>query len=527
MSFGHFQMSDLPHDEQVVPTEPQSAETPEIDSRVTIHVTTDEHLVNDQAADALGGVDNLYVRGHQLVRIIPGTPINGRPTAPLISPVGPELREMLCQQIKFIAKERRTGESYSIHPPHWCVDGVANRKHWPKVKPLTGLVTCPVMRSDGSILCKPGYDPQSQLYLSYSDQPIALPHVLTQQDAMDAANMLLDLVHDFPFASDADKASFLACALTPFARPAFSGPVPMFVIDANMAGTGKSMLADIAGTLASGEAIPRMVLPRGDDEMRKQITSIVIRGDSITLIDNVATTVNYPSLDAALTSTTWKDRLLGSSKAISLPITTVWIMTGNNVAVAGDTIRRVCRCRLESYVENPQDRETFKIPFLMQHLNNNLPKYQKAILTILGAYDSAGRPPMPMRPWGSFEGWSNLVRGAVIFAGLPDPADTIDDLREDSTGSNLPIRELIRLWTKFDQSGRGITAAQMLVNAQSDSELRDVLCELCGHSPEKLPTAGSLGSKLARFKGCVVGQQRLESRKVSGTQFWSILNLRS
>ncbi len=57
-------------------------------------------------------------------------------------------------------------------------------------------------------------------------------------------------------------------------------------------------------------------------------------------------------------------------------------------------------------------------------------------LTILGAYVQAGRPSMNLRHWGSFEGWSDLVRGAVVFAGLPDPGD----VPVDAGGTQATLR---------------------------------------------------------------------------------------
>lgn len=59
MSFGQFQVSDMPHTEQEMTPDANLPDASKTDSRVTIYVTTDEHLVNDQAADALGRVDNL------------------------------------------------------------------------------------------------------------------------------------------------------------------------------------------------------------------------------------------------------------------------------------------------------------------------------------------------------------------------------------------------------------------------------------------------------------------------------------
>lgn len=38
--------------------------------------------------------------------------------------------------------------------------------------------------------------------------------------------------------------------------------------------------------------------------------------------------------------------------------------------------------------------------------------------------DATVRLHMPLRPWGSFEQWSKVVREAIVFAGLPDPGET-------------------------------------------------------------------------------------------------------
>ena len=38
--------------------------------------------------------------------------------------------------------------------------------------------------------------------------------------------------------------------------------------------------------------------------------------------------------------------------------------------------------------------------------------------------NEAQQPARMHRPWGSFEGWSGVVREAVVFAGLPDPGET-------------------------------------------------------------------------------------------------------
>ena len=46
------------------------------------------------------------------------------------------------------------------------------------------------------------------------------------------------MVADFPFAQPEHKSTFLAFLLTALARYAFSGPAPLFLIDANVRGSG-------------------------------------------------------------------------------------------------------------------------------------------------------------------------------------------------------------------------------------------------------------------------------------------------
>src|SRR5690606_37191599 len=52
-----------------------------------------------------------------------------------------------------------------------------------------------------------------------------------------------------------------------------------------------------------------------------------------------------------------------------------------------------------------------------------------ALLRILADHLRATDRPA-MKPWGSFEGWSEVVRGAVVACGLPDPYAGRRDLVE-------------------------------------------------------------------------------------------------
>ena len=74
--------------------------------------------------------------------------------------------------------------------------------------------------------------------------------------------------------------------------------------------------------------------------MRKAITALAIAGERLVLLDNLWR-LGDASLDAALTSTEWSDRILGHTKEVRVPLLMTWWGTGNNIEVYGDTSRRV------------------------------------------------------------------------------------------------------------------------------------------------------------------------------------------
>ena len=266
-----------------------------------------------------------------------------------------------------------------------------------------------------------------------------------------------------------------------------------------------------------------------DDEFRKRITALARNGDNVVLIDNVSGTLGCPSFDSALTSTRWKDRILGVSETAEFPLSIVWIATGNNVAIVAYTSRRTCHIRLESPEEKPEERSGFRHPRILDHVRSHLHTYRAAALTILAAYVRAGRPSMGLRHWGSFEGWSDLVRNAVVFAGLPDPGETRQALAERCDTQANALRALIHLWPTIDPDGKGLTAAEILrlANASDHPSVRETLVELCDTPADELPTPKSLGKRFGKSTGTVVASRHLTCRDVHGTKTWRVVDAHS
>jgi hypothetical protein len=158
------------------------------------------------------------------------------------------------------------------------------------------------------------------------------------------------------------KANALALLLTPMLRSAIAGPVPLALIDAPQAGTGKSLLTQVLALIATGRSAAMMTVPAGDEETRKKITASLLSGTSLILLDNVAAPLLAGSLAAALTTETWSDRLLGQSAMVTLPQKVTWVATGNNIALGGDLARRCYWVRLDAQTSHTrQDKHGFPL----------------------------------------------------------------------------------------------------------------------------------------------------------------------
>lgn len=281
------------------------------------------------------------------------------------------------------------------------------------------------------------------------------------------------MVSDFPFQSEMHKSAWLAGLLTLLARAAFDGPAPLFLVDANVRAAGKGMLLEVISRIVTGNPFPVVSYPSGskdgEEELRKKITTILMYGDRLVLFDNLTGGFGDGTLDRCLTSTEWQDRQLGSNRQFRAPVDATFFATGNNVAVRADTARRICHVRLESPHERPEDRGDFKRLNLIRWVLDNRERLLSGALTILRGYHAAGRPDQGLKPWGSFESWSRLVRNAVVWCGLPDPGETRQVIQEQADETAQGLRLLIAAIELIDPDRNGLTAGEIVGAADGES----------------------------------------------------------
>ncbi len=495
-----------------------------------IKLGTDVHRVVDECSTALLRCADLFCRSGELVRIVrdgaPPPNVKRPPGTPTIRPVPPAtLLEMLTREQPFVKLDRREGQWVPGLPNAATLAALAARGAWDGMRPLRGVLEAPALRPDGSIIQSPGYDPDTGYLLEPSEDFPPVPESPSKDDAIAARDELLDVVHDFPFATEAHRAAWLAFALTLFARPAIDGCVPFVAVDATAPGTGKGRLVDATARLATGRDATKTPLPENDEECRKRITSLLIEGERLAVLDNIADAIALPSLDAVLTATVWRDRLLGKNASVTLDNLTLWSATGNNLTIGADLARRTLHIRLESRVEDPENRSGWKHHPLLAWVSAERPRLVRAALTILRAHAVAGRPAGGVKPWGSFESWSAVVASAVAFVDMPDPQSTREGLSSAADTTKLAVRALVDGWARLASgTPEGVTAKQAIEllypperlrgHAAPDGydDLREAIETLVAAKPGTPPSHTKLGVRLRAVRRQLIG-----GRVIDGT----------
>ena len=280
-----------------------------------------------------------------------------------------------------------------------------------------------------------------------------------------------DLLVDFPFVDEGSKAHALALLLQPFVPQCINGPTPLFLIEAPARGTGKGLLAEVTAIIALGHLAWVMSLPKDDDEIRKRITSTLIDGSSMILMDNVSR-LDSSALCAVLTTLRWKDRLLGQSRMVEVPNHATWIATGNNVLLSDEMLRRVIRIRLDAGVERPEERDEFRHKDLSGWTFEHRPELVSACLSIVNAWVVQGMP-IGTTILGRFENWAGVIGGILEVAGVTGFLSNRDRMYAEAHQQSDEWMAFCEAWYKA-YGEQTVTAKGLLEVAKKHNLLLDV-----------------------------------------------------
>lgn len=336
----------------------------------------------------------------------------------------------------------KDGEIVRIDPPKEVVEQVAAMSgDWP-FPPITGVISTPTLRPSGTILSKIGYDQETGLVLIGPPKMPAIPSTPSRQDADLAMDTLQSLICEFPFSDDASRSVALSMILTAVLRGALLPAVPMHVATAPQPGTGKSFLADIASAVSTGERCAVIAIAPNPEETEKRLIGAALAGQQIIALDNVSEMLSGDFLNQVTERPLLQLRPLGTSSIIRIANSFTVFANGNNLSAPADLVRRTLVCRLDANLENPEERTFENNP--VRAVLDNRGHYVAACLTIGRAYLEAGSP-NKCRALPSFERWSDLVRSALVWLGMPDPCSSMEMARAED-----PIRAsragLFRAW---------------------------------------------------------------------------------
>lgn len=447
---------------------PPKAEDPRRPTITVIHGL--RHQAADEALEAMAQANvPFYQRDRSLVRVSvakaktsDGTVIE---IAGLVNVAVPILGRAMGQAAEW-QKILKSGEPVRIDPPKEVVEQIAAMSgDWP-FPPITGVISTPTLRPDGTILFTPGYDEATGLVLVAPPPMPAIPDKPTRKEAARALDLLGTLLEEFPFVDDASRSVAFSMILTTVLRGALLPAVPMHVATAPQPGTGKSFLGDIASAISTGERCPVIAMAPNPEETEKRLIGAALTGQQIIAIDNVSEMMSGDFLNQLTERPILQPRGLGSSNMPRIANSFTVFANGNNLCAPADLVRRTLVCRLDANLENPEERE-FKADPIRTILKDRGP-FVAAALTIGRAYIAAGSP-HPCRVLASFDRWSNLVRSALTWLAMPDPCGSMDLARAED-----PIRAargaLFKAWEKeLGVNAGGMTTSHLV----DEAEIRD------------------------------------------------------
>lgn len=427
-----------------------------------------------------------------------------------------DLNVLASKYADWFKYDARKDTDLPCDPPTRIIKSLTGNRGFWSLQPIFGLTTSPIIRFDGSILNKAGYDAETGLFADFD--PAIFPKVAanpTRKEAESALAILKTAISEFPFENDIDRAVALSAMLTAVARPSLPTS-PLFAFSAPCPGTGKTTLANVMAIMATGKEAPAFNYVPDPDEMRKSFFSLLSCGAQVVLIDNAVGVINNPLLNTTISQCELTDRILGKNeKTMTVSTKALFMITGNNLIFADDMIRRTLYCTLDANMERPAERR-FDRPDFMQWLLDKRANLVAAALTILRAYHVAGRPDK-LPPLNTYGDWSNLIRSALVWLGEADPVKS-----QRKIESNDPEREALSavLTAWIEHFGDyAVSTKELLSRIPPDGQniMPDTQIELYQSLINAVPhgkelTGRILGKWLAKYEGRIVDNMRIVKR---------------
>ncbi len=269
--------------------------------------------------------------------------------------------------------------------------------------PLKYLSRCPVLLADkDGVRLVEGYDKAAGVLVQgWKDGP------LPEMEMEEATALLLDMLKDFRFQTQSDKARALALMLTPafLAGDLLRGRAPVGMIEADASQTGKGETVRTVGSLYNTE--PENITQRkdGGGGLEESFSAAALKGAPVICMDNLRGKLDSPALESATTETTFSARVPFMAP-VQVDVSRLLLLaTSNRAELTPDMANRFCVVRL---LKQPPGYNFTRWPAgnLQDHIRANRPRYLAAVLCIAREWVEAGKPGTnETRISGTFRAW--------------------------------------------------------------------------------------------------------------------------
>ena len=493
------------------------------DARPIIRVIPGElsRAVDEAEAALIAAGRPIFSRAGRLVRPVIeeiGASDERTTMAARLSEVGVDaMAGALAQVARFEQWSERKGRYVDIDPPEKVTRTLLAREGEWKLSRVTGVITTPTLRRDGSLLSTPGHDQQTGLYLvgDASYRMPTIPEAPTRAQAKASMRMLEDLLANFPFVGPVDHSVALSGILTAVVRGTMPA-APLHAIRASTPGSGKSYLADVISAVATGRICPAIAPGKTEEELEKRLGARLLHAVPLMTIDNVNGELGGVFLCQITERPIVTIRPLGKSEMRDVECRTLVLATGNNLTLVGDMTRRTVLCTLDTGIERPETRQFDFEP--VERVLRDRGAYIAAALTIIRAYRAAGFPDA-LPSLASYGEWSLTVRSALTWLGYADPALSMETAREEDPELSA-IRELLDHWERRLGLNSGYTTVEVVNSANAlapagpgddsgfaDPEFRDLLLRQAGERGQI--STKRLGKWFSKISGRPVEGRRI------------------
>lgn len=469
------------------------------------------HSAVDAAERVLADSGRFYQAGG-LIATIGKDPVSGDPK------IIPANGSSLTLELSRLADWKAGKDATRCDPPIKHVKALFESQSFRYLPALTGFARQPYFReTDGELVTTPGFDPDSGRYATFDTRKYTFP-APSRAEAERALEVLRELLTEFHFATEQDRAVTLSAFLTAAVRPTLS-LAPAFHVQASTPGSGKTYLCELIGAFAGPAPNQKVTYPTSAEEASKMMLAVLLPGPAVVEFDDMdGHWFPYSAIKRALTADRTSDRILGVSKTATVSTRTLFLGSGNNVGPIKDLLRRVMTIRLEPQVQSPATLQYQSSP--VARVRRDRERFVTATLTIIQAWRAAGAPRVAKSIATYGDAWSDYCRHPLIWLGVQDPVDTIvNQLATDS--DNEILARLMTVWDKTFGS-RPTTVRKVKEAASRDEDLFDAISEF-GVADLKGINPNKLGQLLKRMSGRIVDRRKFQRVELSERTGWALV----